>query len=189
MQDNYTITTAGEEEIEAVSFEVVFERNKNRLLGLVMGIVQQQEDAEEIVQDVFVKLYHKKEEMLDNPLLDTWLYRVAINTSLDCLRKKKAERSGGFLQRVFKISKEEIPATYNHPGIQLDKKEDAVLLFAALTKIPEQQKIAFLLQQMEGRQVADVATIMGTSTAAAEGLIKRAKENLRKQLSKDLFST
>lgn len=189
MQENYTITKVDEEDIGAASFEFVFEKNKNRLLGLVMGIVQQQEDAEEIVQDVFVKLFHKKDEMLCSPLLDTWLYRVAINASLDCLRRKKVERSGGFLQRVFKINKEEIPATYNHPGVELDKKEDAALLFSALSKIPEQQRVAFLLQQMEGRQVVDVASIMETSTAAAEGLIKRAKENLRKHLSKDLFST
>ena len=93
------------------------------------------------------------------------------------------------MQRVFKINKEETPVTFNHPGVELDKKEDAAFLFSALNRIPEQQKIAFLLQQMEGRQVADVATIMETSVAAAEGLIKRAKENLRKQLTKDLFST
>ena len=73
--------------------------------------------------------------------------------------------------------------------MQLDKKEDAALLFAALNKIPEQQRIAYLLQQLEGRQVAEVADLMETTVAAAEGLIKRAKENLRKKLSKDLFST
>jgi RNA polymerase sigma-70 factor (ECF subfamily) len=150
--------------------------------------VQQAEDAEEIVQDVFVKLYHNKEEMLSNPVLNTWLYRIAINASLDHLRKAKALKSGGLLQRVFRITQEETPVAFEHPGVLLDKKQDAVLLFAALKKIPEQQRIAFLLQQTEGRTVAEVADILESSIQAAEALIKRAKENLRKQLHKDLFS-
>ncbi len=178
-----------EDKAGPLSFESAFEQNKNRLLGLVMGIVQQQEDAEEIVQDVFVKLYHSKEELLDSALLNTWLYRVAINCSLDYLRRKKAARRGGLLSRVFKMAKDEVPATFDHPGVQLDKKEDARILFSALNKIPAQQRLAFLLQQMDGRTVAELAEIMETSLTAAEGLIKRAKENLRKQLSKDLFST
>lgn len=189
MRISQTLKVELEQNFSALSFEEIFEQNKNRLLGLVMGIVQQEEDAEEIVQDVFVKLFHNKEEMLSNPILKTWLYRVAINCSLDHLRRKKASRSGGLFKRVFNIGHEETPIAFDHPGVQLDKKEDAGHLFAALNTIPEQQRLAFLLQQMEGRSVIEVANILETSVPAAEGLIKRAKENLRKQLNKDLFST
>ena len=188
MQASETISLEREEKVDARSFESVFDENKNKLLGLVMGIVQQVEDTEEIVQDVFVKLHQNKEEMLSNPNLNTWLYRVAINASLDHLRKTKARKSGGLLQRVFKIGREETPVVFEHPGVLLDKKQDAVLLFAALKKIPEQQRIAFLLQQTEGKTVAEVADILESSVQAAEALIKRAKANLRKQLQKDLFS-
>ena len=55
-----TISLERQEKVEARSFESVFDENKNKLFGLVMGIVQQVEDTEEIVQDVFVKLYQNK---------------------------------------------------------------------------------------------------------------------------------
>ena len=72
---------------------------------------------------------------------------------------------------------------FDHPGVQLEKKERANELFYALKQIPDKQRIAFTLHKLEGQSYQEVAEIMNTTLYAVESLMGRAKTNLRKVLS------
>jgi len=73
---------------------------------------------------------------------------------------------------------------FNHPGVELDRKENAAKLFNAIAQLPENQKIAFTLHKLEDLSYQEVSDIMQTSLPAVESLMHRAKQNLRKILEK-----
>ena len=76
----------------------------------------------------------------------------------------------------------EEPAHFHHPGVQMDNKELAALLFKALKKLPENQRVAFVFIKTEGQSYQEVADIMNLTVKSVEALMHRAKENLRKIL-------
>jgi RNA polymerase sigma-70 factor (ECF subfamily) len=78
------------------------------------------------------------------------------------------------------------PPDFNHPGIALEKKEDAKMLAKAIRRLPENQRIAFTLNKLEDLSYQEVSDIMKTTVSAVESLLHRAKQNLRKELEKQL---
>ena len=166
---------------QAVYADVV-ETWQHMIYNTALSIVQNGEDAEDITQDVFVKLYESIREFREESALSTWLYRITVRKALDHERRKKRQKHGGFLKRIFSIEESEMPATFDHPGILLDNKEKASVLFMALKKLPEKQRIAFTLHKMEGLSHQQIADIMKTSMYAIESMQVRAKNNLKKIL-------
>ncbi len=167
-----------------LNFASVVQEYEEMVYNIVLGIVQQEEEAEDLLQEVFVTVYEEWESFEGASERKTWIYKVAVNMALDALRKAKAAKRGGLLKRVFGVADNETPKSFNHPGVALDQKENASLLFDALGKLPEKQRVAFLLQQLEGQRVKEIGDILETSESAAESLLKRARENLRKILGK-----
>ncbi|RYY48355.1 MAG: RNA polymerase sigma factor [Chitinophagaceae bacterium] len=154
-----------------------------------LNIVQNDADAEDITQEVFIEVYEGLEGFREEAQLNTWIYRITVNKALDFQRKKKRQKHGGLLKRIFSVKEEEEPATFNHPGAQLDNKERAALLFQALKKLPENQQVAFTLHKLEGLAYREVAEIMEMSLNAVESLIARARMNLKKALTQYYEST
>jgi len=79
------------------------------------------------------------------------------------------------------------PPDFNHPGITLDNKEKAAILFKAIERLPETQKIAFTLHKIEGLSYQEVSQVMNSTLSSVESLLHRAKNNLKKHLS-DYYS-
>ena len=144
----------------------------------VLGIVQQAEDAEEITQDVFLKVYESLENFRGHAQIKTWIYRIAVNKSLDHARKKKRA-----FWDLFGGSREEKDLSaapdFHHPGVSVTRKEDAAMLFKAINLLPPQQKAAFILQKLEAQTVKEIAAILDTSEKATESLLSRANKNLQ----------
>ena len=76
----------------------------------------------------------------------------------------------------------ENPPDFNHPGVSLDNKENAKVLFSAIAALPENQRIAFTLNKVEGLSYQEVSDVMKTTVSSVESLMHRAKNNLRKTL-------
>ncbi|MEO7530498.1 MAG: RNA polymerase sigma factor, partial [Sediminibacterium sp.] len=115
--------------------------------------------------------------------LSTWIYRVAVTKALDAERKKKSKKRVANLRSWIGLGGNEEEVTdFHHPGIELDNKERAAILFKALQKLPENQRIAFTLIKAEGLSYDETADIMHVTVKAVEALMHRAKENLKKQL-------
>lgn len=154
----------------------------DRLYNTVLGFLQSEADAEDAVQEVFVKAYQSIRGFKGEAALSTWLYRIAVTHSLDVLRKKK-RRQGGLLGGWFSKNEKAVEAPdFYHPGIAAEQKETSAVLFKAIRQLPAAQQTAFLLQKMEALSQAEIAGVMKTSVGAVESLLQRAKASLRKLL-------
>lgn len=160
-------------------FNEVVNAWQNKVYNTAISIVQNEEDAEDITQEVFVTLYQRIDGFREESLLSSWIYRITISKSLDHEKRKKRQKRGGLLKKILFIHEEEEPANFDHPGILLDNKERARILFGALKKIPEKQRVAFTLHKMEGLTNQEIAAILNTSLYAVESLQLRAKNNLK----------
>lgn len=166
------------------AFKIVVDSWKDMVFNTILGIVQSMEDAEDLTQDVFIQVYNSINTFKGESKLSTWLYRIAITKSLDFERKKKRKKRFGFMKSLFGDNNEEelVIPDFHHPGITLDKKEEAGLLFEAIKELPENQKIAFVLNKVEGLSYQETSEIMQTTVPSVESLLHRAKTNLRKIL-------
>ena len=164
------------------NFAGIVNDREQMVYNTALGIVQNEEDAEDVTQEVFLKVYEGLKSFRDESSLSTWIYRITITTALDFEKQKKRLKRGGLMQRVFGSAEENEKPDFFHPGVALDKKEDAAILFMAMKKLPKKQRTAFLLNKMEGLTNKEIAAIMETSLLAVESLQVRAKNNLRNHL-------
>jgi RNA polymerase sigma factor (sigma-70 family) len=150
-----------------------------------LGILQNTFDAEDLAQEVFVQVFHSVKNFKGDCKLSTWLYRITVTKSLDFLRAKKRKKRFAFVQSLFGNENNEPlveQATFVHPGVQLENKERATILFKAIDKLPENQKIAFTLSKVDGLSYQEIADVMQLSVSSIESLLFRAKSNLQKYL-------
>lgn len=169
-----------------IEFNRVFEELHKKVFNLSLQYVFNTEDAAEITQDVFLSVYDKLETFKGESSLSTWVYRITINKSLDFLKAKNRQKRS-FL-RLFKSDEEamvHVPVHFNHPGIEVEDKEQLEILMRQIHLLPESQKTAIVLLRIEGMSTAEVAEIMNISQKALESLFQRAKTNLKKLLTED----
>lgn len=162
----------------------LYQTHKLLVYNVALNYVQNSQDAEEVTQDVFVKVFQSIETFKSNSSIKTWIYRITINQSLDFIKQKNSRK------RFFMFGKKsENEAEYHnssnfeHPGILLENQEDAKLLFAIINTLPENQKTAFILCKVDGLSNPEVAEIMEMSISAVESLIFRAKNSLKEKLA------
>ena len=169
---------------DEAAFKTIVETWQNMVYNTALGIVQSQEDAEDIAQEVFVQVYQSISSFKGESKFSTWLYRITVTKSLDHERKKKRKKRFGFVRSLFGEQNEVIvnPPDFNHPGVALDNKENAAVLFKAIAELPENQRVAFTLNKVEGLSYQEVSDVMKTTVSSVESLMHRAKNNLRKKL-------
>jgi RNA polymerase sigma factor (sigma-70 family) len=169
------------------AFQYLVNHYQERVYNTAIGIVQNAQDAEDVAQEVFIQVYRSINNFKGESKLSTWLYRIATTRALDLLRSRKSKKRFGLLQRLFGEGNEplyELP-DFNHPGVALDRKEQAAKLFKAIGELPENQKVAFTLHKLEDLSYQEISEVMNTTVPAVESLMHRAKQNLRKMLEKE----
>lgn len=168
---------------DETAFKKLVDDYQVMVYNTVLGIVQNEADADDIAQEVFIQVFRSVSSFKGDSKFSTWLYRITVNKALD--HEKKSKNRLGFVQRLFGGHDEDKqPAEFDHPGVQMEKKERANELFKALKQIPDKQRIAFTLHKLEGQSYQGIAEIMNTTLYAVESLMSRAKANLRKELKK-----
>ena len=168
------------------AFKKLVDEWQNMVYNTAVSIVQNEDDADDITQEVFIQVYQSVSSFKGESKFSTWLYRVTVSKALDHEKKKKRKKRFGFIQSLFGTDGEvQIHAVeFNHPGVQLEKKERARELLNALKKLPDKQRIAFTLHKLEGQSYQEVAEIMNSTLYAVESLMSRAKTNLKKELNR-----
>ncbi len=169
---------------EQGAFRTIVELWKVMVYNTSLGILQSPEDAEDVTQEVFVQVYESIDSFKGESKFSTWLYRITISKSMDQIRKKKRKKRFAFMQSLIGINNEVIyePPDFNHPGVVLDKKEKSATLFRCINGLPGKQKVAFILNKLEGLSYQEVSEVMDTTISSVESLLHRAKSNLRKKL-------
>lgn len=163
---------------DIIAFATLYKQYSAKVYNTALSYVKDVEDAEEITQDVFVKIYKSVSTFGGNSSLTTWIYRITVNTSLNHLKKKKRFT---LFKSTFTSS---TTIDFEHPGVLLENKENAKVLFKAIDGLPDNQKTAFILSYIEELPRQEVADVMEISLKAVESLLQRAKKNMRTELEK-----
>lgn len=168
------------------SFDQLYNQLNKKIFNVALHYVQNIEDAEEITADVFVDVYRKLEQFRGEAAIETWVYRITVNKSLDFLRHKNRQKRKGFMITLFGKDDAtlEIPS-FHHPGVAAEQKENAQILYAGINRLQENQRTAFILVYVEELPQKEVAEVMQLSVKAVESLLQRAKTQLRKILQKE----
>lgn len=172
-----------------LAFRNLVESRQSLVYNTILGFLQNPEDAEDVTQDVFIKVFESIQQFKGESALSTWVYRVAVTSALEFLRRKKRKKRFGFLSPILGEDNEptmDLP-DFNHPGVTLDQKEKAAVLFKAIRQLPENQQTAFILNKVECLSYQEVAEVMQTSLSAVESLLHRAKNNL-KEILKNFYN-
>ena len=172
-------------EADQEAFNIVFEKFKLHVFNTCISYLQHTEEAEEVTQDVFVEIYRSINHYKAEATLSTWIYRISVNKCLDFLRHRKRKKRSGLLINLFKRESSELQIDtphFHHPGVILENKEKASILFKVINKLSDHQKTAFILSQIEDFPQKEIAAVMKLSEKAVESLLQRAKTNLRKDL-------
>lgn len=168
------------------AFKQLVDEYQSMVYNTALGIVQHQDDADDITQEVFIQVFRSVSSFKGDSKFSTWLYRITLSKAFDHEKKKKRKKRFGFVQDLVGKNTEAEPrhTEFDHPGVKLENKEKARQLFEALKLLPEKQRIAFTLHKLEGQRNDEVAEIMNTTVYAVEALMSRAKTNLKKELQK-----
>ncbi len=164
-------------------FENLYHAYKTLVFNVALNYLQNIEDAEEVTQDVFVKVYHSMGNFNQKSSYKTWIYRITINRCLDYLKQKNSKKRLYIFGKKSQDEHEYLnTATFEHPGILMENKERAAILFEVINTLSENQKTAFLLSKLDGLSNPEIAEIMQLSISAVESLIFRGKATLQERL-------
>ena len=159
----------------AAAFEKVFRELYPRLCAYAVSIVRDEEDARDVVSQVFARLWEKEAGVEWSMDLKPYLYQCVYNAALNLIREEKVRsRFFEFLRQRGEVYEEEDDREENERLI--------VRLEETIERLPSQMKDVFLLNRVEGKTCVEIAKILGISVRTAENQVYRAMKFLREQL-------
>lgn len=182
MNERELITLLKKKDREA--FKIIVETWQDMVYNTAVGLLQNAEDAEDTAQEVFMQVYDSITTFKEESKFSTWLYRITVSKSLDLIRKKKRKKRFAFIQSLYGKNDDLMidPPDFFHPGVNLENKENAAILFKGIEKLPINQKTAFTLNKIENLSYHEIGDIMNLSDSAVDALLQRAKKNLQVSL-------
>jgi RNA polymerase sigma-70 factor (ECF subfamily) len=152
-----------------------------------MGFLHNKDDADDLTQDIFIQAYLSLHSFKGESTFFTWIYRIAVNASLNKVRKNSGNQVLNRLDSLFGSGKEKdisLPVfDTDNPESILIRQEHSKWVQDALDSLPENQRTAIVLSKYDDLSQKEIAEIMKTTEGAVEALIQRAKTNLRVKLS------
>jgi len=158
----------------------IFDQYREKVYRIAFGVVRHREDARDIVQEVFIKVFRSIKDFKGKSRFYTYLYRMALNTAIDHSRKRKKiftssiDEEGGFTP---------VDDSENRPDRKAVRKELQERLKKALDKLPSDQRAALIYREMEGLSYREMAETMGCSIGTVMSRLhygrKKVQESLR----------
>jgi RNA polymerase sigma-70 factor (ECF subfamily) len=175
---------------DEASFELLLHRYRRPLVNFVFRMVRNQEQAEDLAQEVFLRVYRAREDYVPSAKFTTWLFRIATNLALNSLRDNRNQRMEISLDAPINASDEDgderlLDVAEKHPNIEQHLVEDArrKMIKHAIDKLPEKQRAAVLLHKYQELDYGEIAKILNCSESALKSLLFRAYETLRVELA------
>lgn len=193
-QDQYSMVSEQEEKSDdillqeiaagnAEAFSILVHRHSDRFYGLAWRLTSNNQEAEDVVQDAFLKLWNAPDafDSSKGVKFTTWFYRVVSNVAIDRIRKRKR----------FWVTDDFDSHASQTQGTEesLIDREQQFLLEQAIQRLPEKQRLALNLCFYEGVSNKEAAEIMGVGVKAIESLLMRAKSKLKDMLVRDNIIT
>lgn len=158
------------------AFELLFNRYHKKLYHFTFSLLRSKEEAEEVVQDVFAKLWEMRHELDESVSYGGYLYKATRNMSLNILRKKINARY--YSESIIRDLSNPANLTYS----SVDHNELNEFYKKALLKVPEKRKRIFLLSREEGMSYKEIAAELNISVNTVDTQIRRTLEYLRERL-------
>jgi len=174
------------------AFAELVERYQNRLVGVMNHLVGNAEEAEDLAQEVFMRVYRSRQKYQPRSKFSTWLFTIANNLALNSLRSRQRKpvvalntRDSGPLGP--RPEEQLAPDPGTGPVQKVQKHELALQIRQALDGLNERQRMAVVLNKFEDMNYAEIAEVMGLTTKAVKSLLSRARMNLRTALSDYIY--
>lgn len=172
------------------AFRVLVERHSRSIFRVAYRMTGDQQDAEEIVQETFLRAYRSLARFELRSNLGTWLYRIAVNRALDFLSSKKTQmhsQSKDSFQIADHIDPEherqvQLPAPGPGPDRLLLSLEVKKKVAQALVLLTPAERVAFTMRHMDGQSIEEISRALNLKTSAAKNTVFRAVQKLRQQL-------
>jgi RNA polymerase sigma-70 factor, ECF subfamily len=170
------------------SFELLLQRYRRPLVNFLYRMVRDSTSAEDLAQEVFLRVYRARKDYAPNAKFTTWLFRIATNLALNALRDGRHRQLEVSIDQPMDYGEEEqhvIEVRDKAPAIeqQLIERDRASMIRQAVDALPEKQRAAVLLHKYMELDYAEIARILDCSESALKSLLFRAYEALRVQLA------
>ena len=169
---------------DAGAFDELVNRYEKKIFRLTMNITRNREDAEDAMQDAFMKAYSHLDRFQEESRFYTWLVRIAANEGLMRLRKRRPNQFS--LDEPIESEDDFIPQQIEDWGPSPEQRfaqtEMREILRGVIEDLPHDFRIVFLLRDVEGLSTEETATAVGISEAAVKSRLLRARLKLRKKL-------
>ena len=173
---------------ERDAFRVLVERHSRSIFRVVFRMTGNQQDAEELVQETFLRAYKSLASFELRANFSTWLYRIAVNRTLDFLQAKKTQIA---MKETYEIADNPEPDQGNQVQVSAtDPGPDRMLLSAEMKRkiagamglLTPAERVAFTMRHMEGRSIEEISQALNLKVSAAKNSVFRAVQKLRQQL-------
>jgi RNA polymerase sigma factor (sigma-70 family) len=160
---------------DAGAFETLYARHRGGLFRFVLRAVKDRGVAEELFQEVWVRVIEARERYAPKARFTTWLYTIAHNLLVDHWRKKGLS--------LVALDSDDVPSESANPARQAEGREALGRLMQALESLPAAQREAFLLHEESGLSVAEIAVVTGAGEEAAKSRLRYAMAKLKAAVS------
>ena len=177
---------AGDEQ----SFALLLHRYRTPLVNFLYRMVRNREQAEDLAQEVFIRVYRARADYVPSAKFTTWLFRIATNLALNSLRDTRHQRMEVSLDAPVTVDSEEgderpLDVAEKNPNIEehLVQEAQREMIRHAIDKLPEKQRAAVLLHKYQDLDYGEISKILSCSESALKSLLFRAYETLRVELA------
>ena len=172
------------------SFELLLQRYRAPLVNFLYRMVRNREQAEDLAQEVFLRVYRAREDYEPSAKFTTWLFRIATNLALNSLRDHRYQKLEISMDAPIVANAEDgdermMEVADEHPDIEQHLVEESrkKMIRHAIEKLPEKQRAAVLLHKYQELDYSEIAKILRCSESALKSLLFRAYETLRVELA------
>jgi RNA polymerase sigma-70 factor (ECF subfamily) len=167
---------------DEMAFREIVERYQSKVFSIIYGILRNHNDAEDIAQQVFTKVYFSIRSFDFRSSLLTWIYKITVNECYDYLRKKKVRRlvyeSDFSKEDALRVENSE-PARDQRPAVDVTLAQRD-LAMKLLARLPEQERTLLLMKEVEGHSVEELAELTGINENTIKVKLFRARQKLLK---------
>jgi RNA polymerase sigma factor (sigma-70 family) len=160
---------------DAAAFDEIMRRYKHPIVNFVFRMLSNAQDADDIAQDVFVRVYQNLDTYRPGAKFSTWLFAMARNAAIDRLRWRARHPSESL------DSASEISASSGTVE-DVSAREIGEQIAVAVAKLPEEQRTTVVMSEYHGMSCAEIAQVMRCSEKSVESRLYRAKQTLRERL-------
>lgn len=169
---------------DAPSFEILLHRHRPSVVNHLFRMIHNRAIAEELAQDVFVRVYRSRERYQPNAKFTTWLFRITTNVALNWRRDTRRQSAELHVDQLSTCVRTfEFRDNSMHMDDVMIRQHKASQVRRAVESLPSKQLAAVLMHKYEGMDYAQIAEVLNCSVPALKSLLFRAYESLRRQLA------